>query len=59
MKKRDLEQRLRALGWYLLREGTNHEIWTNGQDQTIVPRHREVNELTARGILRLAERTRK
>jgi len=32
MKKRDLEKELSRLGWWLKREGANHEIWTNGED---------------------------
>jgi mRNA interferase HicA len=44
MKKRDLEKQLRVLGWWMKREGSNHEIWTNGIDAEPVPRHREVRE---------------
>ena len=44
MKKRDLEKELRRLGWWLKREGGNHEIWTNGEDTEPVPRHREIKE---------------
>jgi len=56
VKKKDLEQKLTDLGWAFLREGGKHEIWTNGDDQIPVPRHREINENTARGILKRAER---
>lgn len=56
MKKKDLEQRLLELGWRFLRQGGNHEIWTNGDHQVPVPRHKEVNEFTARGILKKAEK---
>jgi hypothetical protein len=31
MKKRDLERQLKAYGWWFLREGGSHEIWTNGR----------------------------
>jgi hypothetical protein len=48
MKKRDLEKALSRLGWWLKREGANHEIWTNGEDAEPVPRHREIKELLAR-----------
>ncbi len=54
MKKRDLEQELGRLGWWLKREGGNHEIWTNGEDTESVPRHREINELLAKKIIRVA-----
>lgn len=37
-------------------EGGKHTIVTVGQRRTTVPRHSEINELTARGILKyLAE----
>ena len=55
VKRRELEQRLRALGWRFLRHGGSHDVWTDGQDQTPIPRHTEINEGTARGILRYAQ----
>ena len=55
MKKRDLELSLKSLGWWLLREGGNHEIWTNGKETEPVPRHREVSDTLAQKILRKAE----
>ena len=51
MKLRDLEKALKELGWYLHREGGKHHIWTNGRKTLSVPRHAEVNEFTARGII--------
>jgi len=56
VKKRDLEKRLTQLGWWLTREGGSYEIWSNGEHNVPVPRHKEINELTARGILRKAEK---
>lgn len=55
MKRRDLEQALKKLGWYYLREGGSHEIWTNGEINRPIPRHKEINEMTARGILKVAK----
>ncbi|MBF0360546.1 MAG: type II toxin-antitoxin system HicA family toxin [Oligoflexia bacterium] len=52
MKKKDLEQKLKKLGWYLLRQGGNHEIWTNGEDTEPLPRHKEINEMLAKHILK-------
>ncbi len=54
MKRRELEQKLSELGWRFLRRGGRHDIWTNGQREIAVPRHREINEYTARAILREA-----
>ena len=54
MKRRDLEQRLRALGWKLLRHGRKHDIWSNCEREEAIPRHSEVNEKLAKAILRRA-----
>ena len=54
MKRRDLEVKLTKLGWFPMRQG-KHEIWGNGVDTVPVPRHKEINEYTARSILRKAE----
>ncbi|MFH1263538.1 MAG: type II toxin-antitoxin system HicA family toxin [Pseudomonadota bacterium] len=55
MKRRELERKLKAMGWRLLRHGSHHDIWTNGEDQVEVPRHPEIHEKLARyGILRIA-----
>ena len=55
MKKRDVEKKLSKCGWWLLRHGGNHDIWTNGELVEPVPRHNEINELLARKIIRRAE----
>lgn len=55
MKKKDLEKKLCEYGWWFSREGGNHEIWTNGKKHEAVPRHREINEYTAKKILKIAE----
>ncbi len=54
MKRRELESRLRALGWSFLRHGGSHDVWTDGQRLEYVPRHAEINENLARKILRKA-----
>lgn len=54
MKKRDLETALKKLGWWLSPGGGKHDKWTNGVHSIAVPRHIEVNEYTARGILKQA-----
>lgn len=54
VKKRHLEQQLEELGWWRA-GGTKHDKWTNGAQVTMVPRHSEINEWTARGILKLAK----
>ena len=54
MKKRDVCSVLNMYGWWKYGEGAKHEKWTNGEQKTTVPRHREINEYTAKGIINLA-----
>lgn len=56
MKKRDLEGRLLTIGWYFLRSGSKHDIWTNGVQLISIPRHKEINLLTAEGIMKFAKK---
>ena len=55
MKYRDLAKRLIKFGWWQIPNNGPHEKWTNGKDAKAVPRHREINEFTAKGILNFAE----
>lgn len=55
VKHRDLTAKLKSCGWYLLRQGGRHEIWTNGDVEEPIPRHREINEMLAKKILKKAE----
>jgi mRNA interferase HicA len=55
MKKVDLEKQLTKLGWKFSRHGGSHDIWTNGKTNESVPRHREINEFTAKKILKTAQ----
>jgi hypothetical protein len=54
MKKRELENELKTLGWWLLRHGSKHDVWTNGERQEPIPRHIQINEKLARSILHKA-----
>ena len=56
VKKRDLEKELKNLGWWLLREGGNHEVWTNGKENVAIPRHSEINERLAKAIIKGAKK---
>jgi mRNA interferase HicA len=56
MKKRDLEKELKKRGWWLLRHGAGHDIWTDGDRKEPIPRHSEINETLARAILRKTRR---
>jgi len=58
VKRADLLTRIRkaaaeaGMTFELVREGGRHSIFRFGSQQVVVPRHREINEQTARGILR-------
>lgn len=54
VKRRDLIQYLEANGFYLLREGANHSIYTNGSKTIPVKRHRELDRITANEICKQA-----
>ena len=41
--------------WELVRQGADHELWSLDGERVTVPRHREINEVTARGILKALE----
>ena len=52
MKRRDLIKLLKSNGWWLLRNGTNHDIYTNGKVSETIPRHSEIKEQFAIAIIR-------
>lgn len=52
MKRRDLIRRLEKNGWRKIREGANHDIYTNGTQSEPIPRHTEINELLAKSIIK-------
>jgi mRNA interferase HicA len=58
MKKKDLEKELRNLGFWQT-EGGKHDKWTNGVEAIPVPRHKEINEFTAKGIIKSAKKYQK
>ena len=54
MKRQALIRHLKRHGCYLLREGGNHSVYANPQNQqtSAVPRHRDINDFLARKISR-------
>jgi len=54
VKRIDLERHLRAHGCEFLREGGKHSISWNPANRKVssVPRHKEINDFTARKICR-------
>lgn len=55
MKRRDLIKKLEAAGYKIDRDDGAHTIYEkNGSRPVQVPRHREINELTVKSILKAA-----
>ena len=53
MKRRDLIKKLEAVGYKADRDG-DHTIFEEGSRPLQVPQHREINENTAKAILKTA-----
>ena len=47
MKRKDLIKRLERNGWFLKRNGGNHDLYTDGKRVEPIPRHSEINERLA------------
>ncbi len=55
MKRRDLIKQLSVAGYRIDRDDGNHTVYEKEGAQPVqVPRHREINEYTARSILKTA-----
>jgi mRNA interferase HicA len=58
VKKRELEDALKELGFEFERHGGKHDVWKRGEEEIAVPRHTEINERLARGLIKQAQRGR-
>lgn len=57
MKKKDLERLVKGLGAELVSQGRGHELWKSKSGKKFtIPRHKEINEYTAKQILKQAEK---
>ena len=52
LKYRDLVKMLHKAGFRLERHGSYHDVYRRGNDIESVPRHKEINELLAKHIIR-------
>lgn len=52
MKRADLIRLLEKNGWHLKRCGGSHDIYTNGVETEVIPRHTELKENLARAIIK-------
>ena len=55
MKRRDIIKKLEEEGYRILRDKGDHTVYyKKGKSLAVVPRHKEVNEVTAKTILKQA-----
>jgi mRNA interferase HicA len=54
VKRRQLVEYLEENGYYLLRQGKKHAIYTNGQTAIPVKRHRRFDRITANQLCKQA-----
>ncbi len=54
IKRRDLVKHFEKNGFYLLREGKNHSIYTNKIKTIPVKRHRTIDRITANELCKQA-----
>ena len=52
MKRADLERLFKRNGWSLERNGGNHDVWVKGNQTEAIPRHREINEMLAKALIK-------
>ncbi len=52
MKQKDLIKKLESAGFSFERHGGNHDVYRRGKDIEQVPRHKEINEILAKAILK-------
>ena len=52
MNRKDLIKRLERNGWFLKRNGGNHDLYTDGKRVEPIPRHSEINERLAQDIVK-------
>ena len=52
MKRRDLIKKMEQNGWYFLRHGGNHDIYTDGKKNEPISHARKIPEQLAKAILR-------
>lgn len=52
MKRRDLIKKLENAGFVFKEHGGNHDTYKRGRDTEQIPRHNEINEITAKKILK-------
>lgn len=52
VQRNKLEKQFKKNGWYFVRHGGNHDIWSNGILKTQIPRHPKISDELAKGLIK-------
>lgn len=52
MKARDLIKLMEKNGWTFCEHGGNHDIYIKDNKKEMIPRHKEINEMLAKSIIK-------
>lgn len=52
VQRRKVEKKFEANGWYFVRHGGNHDIWSNGKIKTQLPRHPKFSDKLYKGLIK-------
>lgn len=52
MKTKELIKLLEKNGWRFKRHGANHDVYVKGNERESIVRHREVDEMLAKAIIK-------
>lgn len=52
VNQRDLVKKLEDGGFVFERHGGNHDVYVRGTEREEIPRHKEINEILAKAILK-------
>lgn len=51
VKRRLVEKRFIDNGWFFVRHGGNHDIWSNGIKKTQLPRHPKFSDMLYKALI--------
>lgn len=51
-KRRIVEERFKQNGWFFIRHGGNHDIWSNGVIKTSLPRHPKFSDALFEALIK-------
>lgn len=52
VQRRKVEKKFKDNGWYFVRHGGNHDIWSNGKIKTQLPRHPKFSDKLYNALIR-------